>query len=74
MVAVPEPASKLATKVTHVYATSTFGFVGLAPGEYLIYAFDSDRLEYTNPDVLQAYASQAVHVTLSPNQKIANRS
>ena len=69
VVAVPEPASKLATKVTHVYGTSTFGFVGLAPGEYLIYAFDSDRLEYTSPDVLQAYASQAVHVTLSPNQK-----
>jgi hypothetical protein len=44
--------------------------VGLAPGEYLIYAFDSDRLEYTNPDVLQAYASQAAHVTLSPNQKL----
>jgi hypothetical protein len=70
VVAVPEPASKLATKVTHVYSLSTFGFVGLAPGEYLIYAFDSDRLEYTNPDVLQAYASQAAHVTLSPNQKL----
>ena len=69
VVAVPEPASKLATKVTHVYGASTFGFAGLAPGEYLIYAFDSDRMEYTNPDVLQAYASQAVHVTLSANQK-----
>ena len=70
VVAVPEPASKVAAKVAYSSSQNGFIFNGAAPGEYLIYAFDyADGIEYSNPDVLQTYASQAAHVTLSPNQK-----
>ncbi len=70
IVAVPEPASKFTAKVSRSSSTSGFTFTGLAPGEYMVYAFDSaDGLEYSNPEALQPYASQAAQVTLSPNQK-----
>jgi Carboxypeptidase regulatory-like domain len=70
VVVVPEPASKVAPRVTYAFAQNGFTVNGLAPGDYLIYAFDyAEGLEYSNPDVLQAYASQAAHVTLSANQK-----
>ncbi len=50
--------------------SSSFDLPGLAPGEYLVFAFDRvEGLEYGNPEVLQAYASQAAHVTLAPGQK-----
>ena len=43
---------------------------GLAPGEYLVFAFDHvEGLEYSNPDVMDAYASQAAHVTLTAGQQ-----
>ena len=42
-------------------------FPGLAPGDYKVFAFDSnDPIEYTNPDVLARYASQATRVSLAP--------
>jgi hypothetical protein len=42
---------------------------GLAPGEYLLYAFDNpEGVEYSNPDVLRSYASQATPVTISAGQ------
>ena len=42
----------------------------LAPGDYLVFAFDhAEGLEYSNPDVLQNYISQATHVTLAPGQR-----
>src|ERR1017187_4302126 len=70
VVVVPEPASKVAAKVAYSFAQNGFTFNGLAPGEYLVYAFDyTEGIEYSNPDALQTYASQAAHVTLSPNQK-----
>jgi Carboxypeptidase regulatory-like domain len=70
VVAVPEPASKVAAKVAYSFAQNGFTFSGLAPGEYLVYAFDyAEGIEYSNPDVLQTYASQATHVTLAANQK-----
>lgn len=38
----------------------------LAPGDYLLYAFDTvDGLEYTNRDALEPYTSQATHVTVN---------
>ena len=41
----------------------------LAPGDYLVLAFDHvEGLEYSNPDVLKDYLSQASHTTLSANQ------
>jgi hypothetical protein len=70
VVAVPQPASKLSVKIAYSSSQSGFMFYGLAPGEYLVYAFDhADGLEYSNPDALQPYASQAARVTLSPSQK-----
>jgi Carboxypeptidase regulatory-like domain len=70
VVVVPQPASKVAAKVSSSSVQDGFTFTGLAPGEYLVYAFDyAEGLEYSNPDVLQPYASQAAHVTLTPNQK-----
>jgi hypothetical protein len=42
---------------------------GVAPGEYLLYAFDSSEgVEYSNPEVLRSYASRATSVTISPAQ------
>jgi hypothetical protein len=41
----------------------------LAPGEYLVFAFDHiDNVEYSNPEALQNYSSRATQVTLSANQ------
>jgi hypothetical protein len=68
VVLVPQPPSKIAPTVFNG-VTSTYMASGLAPGEYLVFAFDRlDKIEYSNPDVLAAYASQAAHVVLSPNQ------
>jgi hypothetical protein len=69
LIVAPQPAGKRGVKVLH---TSQPGFAmnGLAPGDYLVFAFDhGDEIEYTNPDALQPYASQATPVTLSPNQE-----
>lgn len=42
---------------------------GLAPGEYLLFAFDNpEGVEYSNPEVLRSYSSQATPVTISPGQ------
>jgi len=42
---------------------------GLAPGEYLLFAFDNpEGVEYSNPEVLRSYSSQAAPVTISPGQ------
>ena len=68
VVLVPQPPSKVAPTVFNG-VTTTYMANGLAPGEYLVFGFDHlDKIEYSNPDVLAAYASQAAHVVLSPNQ------
>lgn len=65
----PQPVSKLAPHVLHGM-TNPYTDMDLAPGDYLIFAFDHlDGLEYTNPDGLSSYAPQAAHVTLSANQQ-----
>src|SRR5271157_1330840 len=67
---VPQPASRRGTRVVQSFPQNGFTQNGLAPGEYLVFAFDhADKIEYANPEVLQPYASQAGHVTLSPNQE-----
>ena len=69
VVLLPQPATKLAPHVVP-HVTNTYTDMGLAPGDYLVFAFDRiDGLEYTNPDVLASYASQAAHVTLSAGQQ-----
>ena len=68
VIVAPIAASKAIPKMAQASAGS-FNVTGLAPGDYLVFAFDQvEGMEYGNPDVLQAYASQATHVTLSPNQ------
>jgi len=65
----PQPPSKRMPAVLNGI-TKTYTETGLAPGEYLVFAFDRiDGLEYTNPDALAPYASQAAQVTLSANQQ-----
>lgn len=69
-VVVPQPASRRGAKASQFSSQSGFTMNGLAPGDYLVFAFDgADQIEYANPDALQPYASQATHVTLSPSQE-----
>jgi hypothetical protein len=69
VIVVPQPISKLEPRISKG-VTDSFNVSGLAPGEYLIFAFDqADGLELSDQDVIDTYASQAAHVTLTPNQK-----
>lgn len=68
IIVAPQPVSRITPKMAPAFSAS-FNLSGLAPGEYLVFAFDHvEGMEYSNPDVLQGYASQATHVTLSANQ------
>jgi len=77
IVAVPERATKASPGVTYWYPPgdkksppSEFILDSLAPGNYLLFAFDhAEGLEYANRDVLEGYVSQATHVTLSAGQR-----
>ncbi len=77
IVAIPEGLSKAAPQIGYYYppqdknsAPGQFTLSSLAPGEYMVLAFDhADDVEYSNPDVLQNYTSQAAHVTLAPGQR-----
>lgn len=70
MLVVAQPASRRGVKVAQFSPESGFMMNGLAPGDYLVYAFDhADKIEYTNPGALQPYASQATPVTFSANQE-----
>lgn len=65
----PQPVSRLTPHVLRG-VTNSYTDMGLPPGEYLVFAFDRiDGVEYTNPDALSSYASQAAHVTLSSGQQ-----
>jgi Carboxypeptidase regulatory-like domain len=45
------------------------GLTGIAPGDYLLYAFDTpEGVEYSNSEVLRSYSSQATPVTINPGQ------
>ncbi len=69
VVVVAQPAGKMMPRVVRG-VRNDFSVSGLAPGEYLVFAFDSiDGMEYGNPDAFAAYASQAAHVTLTGNQR-----
>ncbi len=77
IVAVPERASKAAPGITYwspprdkSSPPSGFMLDSLAPGDYLVFAFEhAEGLEYSNRDLLESYVSQAAHVTLSPGQR-----
>ena len=78
IIAVPQAAANTSSRITSFVPPperrraakgDDFGLGMLAPGEYLVFAFDHiDGLEYFNPEVLQTYSSRAAHITLSPNQ------
>jgi hypothetical protein len=69
VVILPQPASKLGVR-TLQGITDNFSASGLAPGEYLVFAFDRvEGMEYSNPDVMDGYASQAAHVTLTAGRQ-----
>ena len=69
VVVVPQPAGKMTPRVVRG-AGNDFSVSGLAPGEYLVFAFDSvDGMEFGNPDAFGPYASQAAHITLTGNQR-----
>jgi hypothetical protein len=69
VVAVPQPISKVAPPMSK-NVTDSFSLSGLPPGDYLIFAFDqADGLDLGNQDVIDTYAAQAAHITLTPNQK-----
>jgi len=69
VVVVPQPAGKMTPHVVRG-AGNDFSVSGLAPGEYLVLAFDSiDGMEYSNPEAFAPYASQAAHITLAGSQR-----
>ena len=69
VVVVPQPITKLEPHMSRGISDS-FNVSGLAPGDYLVFAFDQvDGLELSDQDVIDSYASQGAHVTLTPNQK-----
>jgi len=69
VVVVSQPAGKITPRVARG-SGNEFSVNGLPPGDYLVFAFARiDDLEYANPDAYGPYASQAAHVTLTPNQK-----
>ena len=77
VVAVSGRLPKAAPKIGYYYPRrdknldppSFFAIDSLAPGDYLVFAFDhADGIEYANPDVLQNYISQATSVTIAPGQ------
>ena len=68
IVILAQPASRLGAH-TLQGITDSFSLSGLAPGDYLVFAFDRvDGLEYSNSEVMDAYASRAAHVTLTAGQ------
>ena len=78
IVVVPERAIKQSPKTALYFAPAdpnaandaAFVIDSLAPGDYLAFAFDhAEGIEYSNPDVMQNYISQAAHVTLAPGQR-----
>jgi hypothetical protein len=65
---VPQFAPMQPSRIVSMSGQEEFQSAGLAPGDYKVFAFDSlDQLEYTNPEALGQYASQAATVTLSAN-------
>jgi hypothetical protein len=58
--------------VKAITTAGNFHFGGLAPGDYSLIASDGlDKLEYTNPEVLNSYLSMAARISLQPHA-IAN--
>jgi hypothetical protein len=76
IVVVPARSANTAPKTSQHFpskdssgGTESVAISSLAPGEYLVLAFDHiEGVEYSNPEVLKQYLSQAAQATLSANQ------
>ncbi len=69
VVVVNQPAGKMTPRVVRGIG-SEFSVSGMAPGDYLVFAFDSiDGMEYASAESFAPYASQAAHITLTGNQR-----
>jgi hypothetical protein len=79
IVAVPQAGAKASPRITSFLPPpdrrraangNDFGIGMLAPGEYLVFAFDHiDDVEYLSPEGLESYSSRATRITLSPGQR-----
>jgi hypothetical protein len=79
IIAVPQAGAKASPRITSFLPPpdkrraangNDFGIGMLAPGEYLVFAFDHiDDVEYLSPEGLESYSSRATHITLSPGQR-----
>jgi hypothetical protein len=77
VVAIQERGNKATPKIAYYFPRQNttagpgeFVITPLAPGDYLVLAFDhADSIEYSNPEVLQNYLSQAAHVTVNASQR-----
>jgi hypothetical protein len=68
VVLVPERGSAAQAKVSSAAQAGEFRFEHLAPGDYRLLAFDRvNDLEYRDPEVLNAYLSRGVHVSVQAN-------
>ena len=68
VVVVPEKHSIQAPRIAMVGSEQNqFSIMGMPPGDYRVYAFDSQaQIEYANPAALAPYTSEGFHVSLSP--------
>lgn len=68
VVMVPEKHSIQAPRIAMVgNDQSQFSIMGMPPGDYRVYVFDSQaQIEYANPAALALYTSKGLHVSLSP--------
>ena len=68
VVVVPEKHSIQGPRIAMVGgAQNQFSIMGMPPGDYRVYAFDSQaQIEYANPAALEPYSSKGVRVSLPP--------
>jgi hypothetical protein len=68
---VPERGSTKTLMTVSTQPGGTFTFNQIAPGDYLLFAFDRIKdLEYRNADLLGNYRSRATHIEVSPHQHV----
>jgi hypothetical protein len=68
VVLVPDRGSAARAKIASAAQAGDFRFEHLAPGDYRLLAFDRvNDVEYRDPEVLNAYLSRGVHVSVQAN-------
>jgi hypothetical protein len=68
VMALPDLVTRADPRMSLTGTGPDFHLRGLPPGAYRVYAFDSnDGLEFSNPEVLASYSSQAGSITVEPD-------